>query len=64
MGMFEDELIPNDLMLVDSIIREYYGLKPITDHPTKQPAPTASNQTVKVTTAPTLPNKPADKKPA
>ena len=27
MGMFEDEQIDNDLLMVDDIIREYYGMK-------------------------------------
>lgn len=66
LGMFEDELIPNDIMLVDKTIREYYGLKPITDHPApKQPTPPAPNQG-KVTTTNTVPptSKPAEKKPA
>ena len=31
MGMFEQVEIDNDLKAVDTIIREYYGLKPITD---------------------------------
>ena len=29
MGMFEDEIIPNDLKSVDTIIREYWQLKPL-----------------------------------
>lgn len=28
MGMFDDKEIPNDLKMVDTAIREYYGLKP------------------------------------
>jgi len=61
MGMFDEELIPNDLILVDSVIREYYGLKPITDHPApKQPTPQAPSQST-VTTAATVP---PTKKPA
>lgn len=31
MGMFEQDLIPNDLYEVDKIIRNYYGLKPLVD---------------------------------
>lgn len=31
MGMFEDDLIPNDLSIVDAKIREYYGLEAIED---------------------------------
>jgi hypothetical protein len=27
MGMFEEELIPNDLKAVDDVIREYYGIE-------------------------------------
>ena len=31
MGMFADDRIDNDLKLVDSTIRDYWGLKPLTD---------------------------------
>lgn len=61
MGMFEEELIPNDLMMVDAVIREYYGLKSITDHPAPKATPAAPNQgKTQVTTSATLPtSKPA-----
>lgn len=32
LGMFEDDLIPNDLAAVDKIIREYYGMTKETAH--------------------------------
>ena len=32
MGMFETDMIDNDLKLVDSIIREYYDMPPLVDN--------------------------------
>ncbi len=64
LGMFEQDLIPNDLYAIDKTIREYYGLKPITDHPAPKTAPQVTNQ-AKVSTASTVPPTPgktADKK--
>lgn len=65
-GMFESDEIPNDLAAVDKRIREFWGIVDRPPEPAKPAAnvPAAPNQTVKVTTAPTLPNKPAEKKPA
>lgn len=62
-GMFESDEIPNDLALVDKAVRDFWDIKPTDPTPEKE-TPPAPNQTVKVTTAPTLPNKPAEKKPA
>lgn len=36
MGMFESESIPNDLKAVDSAIREYWGMRPLTDNEKKE----------------------------
>ena len=30
-GMFDSEMIPNDLAMVDKVIREYYGIMPQRD---------------------------------
>ena len=37
-GMFASDTIPNDLKAVDCAIREYWGLKPLVDKPTKRKA--------------------------
>lgn len=40
MGMFDEAKIDNDLKLVDTTIREYWGLSPLSDKPqTPKPAP-------------------------
>lgn len=35
MGMFTDKIIDNDAKLVDSLVREYYGIAPLTDKNTR-----------------------------
>ena len=35
-GMFEEREIDNDLKAVDSVIREYYGMKPLTEKKTDE----------------------------
>lgn len=36
MGMFPDVIIDNDLKMVDSAIREYWGMRPLTDNEKKE----------------------------
>ena len=36
MGMFPDVIIDNDLKMVDSAIREYWGMRPLTDNENKE----------------------------
>ena len=36
MGMFPDAIIDNDLKMVDSAIREYWGMRPLTDNEKKE----------------------------
>lgn len=36
MGMFPDVIIDNDLKMVDSAIREYWGMRPLTDNDKKE----------------------------
>ena len=36
MGMFPDTIIDNDLKMVDSAIREYWGMRPLTDNESKE----------------------------